>query len=155
MDGTDLELILNEEDSTLPLDLYQLAIKIGETTGRKTKITKTVKNIDGIGGVIIQATSKSPDLKLIMDKILEKINYLEGQKDNAKKYMMENAEAKKDYESYTKEIEDLQGKIQNNNGMINFTTNGEGKIVLDNTFEGILKQNESEICLRIARKLYQ
>jgi vacuolar-type H+-ATPase subunit E/Vma4 len=84
--ATDLEVILNGRDSTLPLDLDKLAEIIGEKTGKKTNITKSAKKIDAIGGVIIQTT--------------------------------------------------------------------DGKIVLNNTFEGMLNNSESEIRFKIAQTLF-
>jgi vacuolar-type H+-ATPase subunit E/Vma4 len=65
----DLEVILNERDSTLPLDLDKLAEKIGEKTGTKTNITKSSKKIDAIGGAIIQTT----DGKIVMNNTFEGI----------------------------------------------------------------------------------
>ena len=67
--ATDLEVILNERDSTLPLDLDKLAEKIGEKMGTKTKITKSGKKIDVIGGAIIQTT----DGKIVMNNTFEGI----------------------------------------------------------------------------------
>ncbi len=84
--ATDLEVILNEKDSTLPMDLDKLADKIGEKTGTKTNITKSGKIVDTIGGAIIQTT--------------------------------------------------------------------DGKIVMNNTFEGTLNNSESEIRLKIAQILF-
>ncbi len=69
VDATDLEVILNERDSTLPLDLDELAEKIVEKTGTKTKITKSGKKIDAIGGAIIQTT----DGKIVMNNTFEGI----------------------------------------------------------------------------------
>jgi len=66
---TDLEVILNERDSILLLELDKLAEKIGERTGTKTKITKSVKKIDAIGGAIIQTT----DGKIVMNNTFEGI----------------------------------------------------------------------------------
>jgi len=66
---TDLEVILNERDSILALELDKLAEKIGERTGTKTKITKSVKKIDAIGGAIIQTT----DGKIVMNNTFEGI----------------------------------------------------------------------------------
>jgi len=83
---TDLEVILNERDSTIPLDLNKLAEHVGEKTGLKTKISKSAKKIDTIGGAIIQTN--------------------------------------------------------------------DGKIISDNTFEGMLKYSESEIRLKIAQTLF-
>ena len=82
----DLEVILNERDSILPLDLDKLSGIIGEKTGVKVKITKSAKKIDAIGGAIIQTT--------------------------------------------------------------------DGKVVMNNTFEGMLKYSESEIRLKIAQILF-
>ena len=67
--ATDLEMILNERDSNLPMDLDKLAEKIGEKTGTKTKITKSGKKIDAIGGAIIQTT----DGKIVMNNTFEGI----------------------------------------------------------------------------------
>ena len=68
LDTTDLEVILNERDSTLQLDLDKLAEKIGERTGNKTNITKSEKISDVIGGVIIHATGED---KIIMNNTFE------------------------------------------------------------------------------------
>ena len=83
---TDLEVILNERDSTVPLDLDKLAENVGEKTGLKTKITKSAKKIDAIGGAIIQTIN--------------------------------------------------------------------GKIIINNTFEGMLKYSEREIRLKITQTLF-
>jgi len=64
---TNLEVILNERDSTLPLELDKLAEMISEKTGIKTKITKSEKKIDAIGGAIIQTT----DGKIVMNNTFE------------------------------------------------------------------------------------
>ena len=72
--ATDLEVILNERDSTLPMELNKLAEKIGEKIGKKTKITKSTKKIDVIGGAIIQTT----DGKIVMNNTFEALlNYSE------------------------------------------------------------------------------
>ena len=83
---TDLEVILNEKDSTIPLDLDKMAEIVGEKTGLKTIITKSAKKIDAIGGAIIQTIN--------------------------------------------------------------------GKIIINNTFEGMLKYSEREIRLKIAQTLF-
>ncbi|HDZ15490.1 MAG TPA: hypothetical protein ENH60_11420 [Pricia sp.] len=67
VDAPDLEVILNERDSTLPLDLDKLAEKISEKTGTKTEITKSAKKNDLIGGAIIQTT----DGKIVMNNTFE------------------------------------------------------------------------------------
>ena len=64
---TDLEIILNGRDLTLPLDLNKLEEKIGEITGTKTKITKSAKKLDAIGGAIIQTT----DGKIVMNNTFD------------------------------------------------------------------------------------
>ncbi|MHA2036892.1 MAG: V-type ATP synthase subunit E [Promethearchaeota archaeon] len=83
---TELEVILNERDSTFSLDLDKLAEKIGEETGKKTKLTKSAKKLKTMGGAIIQAI--------------------------------------------------------------------DGKIVMNNTFEGMLNNSESEIRFKIAQLLF-
>ncbi len=65
--ATDLEVTLNEKDSSFPLDLDKLAEKIGEKTGKKTIIKKSEKIIDVIGGAIIQTT----DGKIVMNNTFE------------------------------------------------------------------------------------
>jgi vacuolar-type H+-ATPase subunit E/Vma4 len=65
--ATELEVILNERDSTLSLDLDKLAEKIGKETGTKTKITKSAKEIGVIGGAMIQTT----DGKIVMNNTFE------------------------------------------------------------------------------------
>jgi len=65
--ATDLEVILNERDSTLSLDLDKLAENISEKTGIKTNLRKTAKKIDTIGGARIQTT----DGKIVMDSTFE------------------------------------------------------------------------------------
>ncbi|GAG80079.1 unnamed protein product [marine sediment metagenome] len=67
--ATDLEIILNERDSSLLMDLEKLAEKIAEKTGIKTKITKSGKKIDAIGGAIIQTTNG----KIVMNNTFEGI----------------------------------------------------------------------------------
>ena len=67
MGAPDLELILNEFDSTLPLDLDKLAEMIDEEAGTKTNITKSSRKIDAIGGAIIQTT----DGKIVMNNTFE------------------------------------------------------------------------------------
>jgi V/A-type H+-transporting ATPase subunit E len=69
IDESDLEVILSERDSTLPLDFNKLAEKIGKKTGKNTKITKSTKTIDAIGGAIIQTT----DGKIVMNNTFDAI----------------------------------------------------------------------------------
>ena len=63
----DLEVILNERDSHLPLDLGKLGQKIGEKTGLKITITKSAKKIDTMGGTIMQ----TPDGKIVLNHTFE------------------------------------------------------------------------------------
>ncbi len=69
VDATDLEVILNENNSTLPLEFDKMAKKISEKTGKKPKITKSAKKIDTIGGAIIQTS----DGKVVMNNTFEGI----------------------------------------------------------------------------------
>ncbi|MHA1521432.1 MAG: V-type ATP synthase subunit E [Promethearchaeota archaeon] len=87
LEAPELEIILNERDSTLPLDMGKLGKIIGEKSSLNIKITKSAKKIEAIGGAIIQTTG--------------------------------------------------------------------GKIVVNNTFEGMLKNSESEIRYKIAQILFK
>ena len=69
LDAADVEVILNDRDSNLPLDLDKLGYMVCEKTGLNTKITKSTKNIDAIGGAIIQTT----DGKIVMNNTFERI----------------------------------------------------------------------------------
>ncbi len=106
-----LEVLLNEKDSTLQLDYNKMAEKVSENTGRKTKIKKSVKKIETIGGAIIQTTDE----------------------DKSKDFYEKNSSLK----------------------LITETNNfGNGKIVMNNTFEGILHNSEIEIRFKIAQILF-
>jgi len=83
----ELELFLNERDSTLPLDLGKMGKKIGEKTGLDITIIKSAEKIDAMGGAIIQTAG--------------------------------------------------------------------GKIVLNHTFEGIMKNSKNEIRFKIAKILFK
>jgi vacuolar-type H+-ATPase subunit E/Vma4 len=64
---SDLEVILNERDSNLPLDLGKLGLKIGEKTGLKITIIKSAKKIDAMGGAVIQTL----DGKIVVNHTFE------------------------------------------------------------------------------------
>jgi len=151
----DLKIILNERDSALPLNLTKLAEKIGEKTGKKTNITKSEQKIDVIGGVIIESIStddkskefyeKNPSLKLINEtstltrfKIVLK-NFIEKQ-------ILPNI---KDSFILTV-LEDLL----NNYSKIDSLEERKGKILINSTFEGMLKNSEKEIKYKIAQTLF-
>ncbi len=150
----DLELILNKRDSTLPLDLDKLAEKIGKETGLKTNIIKSTKNIDTIGGAIIQMPdddlpkefyNNNPSLKLITEtdsftKFKEVLNtYI-------KKQILPNI----DDSSHFKVLKDLL----NNYRKIDSLENRKGNIVIDKTFEGIMSSKDSELRFEIAKILF-
>lgn len=65
--GSELEVVLNEQDSTLGLDLADLAKKIGEQTGIETKLGLSEERIDVLGGVIL----RTKDGKIVMDNTYE------------------------------------------------------------------------------------
>ena len=67
LEVSDLEVILNERDSNLPLDLGKLGQKIGEKTGVKITIIKSAKKIDAMGGAVIQ----TPDGKIVLNHTFE------------------------------------------------------------------------------------
>ena len=67
--GSELEVVLNEQDSTLGLDLADLAKKIGEKTGTETKLNLSKEETDVLGGVIL----RTKDGKIVMDNTFDDI----------------------------------------------------------------------------------
>jgi V/A-type H+-transporting ATPase subunit E len=67
--GKELEVLLNEQDSTLPLKLDNLAKKISEKTGFKTKLKLSKEKLEVIGGAIV----RTADGKVIMDNTFDDI----------------------------------------------------------------------------------
>ena len=67
--GRELEVSLNERDSTLPLKLDKLSREISKKTNLKTKLSLSKKNIEAIGGVMI----RTKDGKVIMDNTFDDI----------------------------------------------------------------------------------
>ncbi len=167
--ATNLEVILNERDSTLQLDLDKLAEKIGEKTGSKTTITKSAKKIDVIGGAIIQTTGedKSKDYyenNSSLQLITETNTFTKFRKvikNFAEKQTLPNIEdafklkVLEDFLNDFKKIDSLEDHISEFS--IKSTTAkylGDGKIVLNNTFEGMLNNSEREIRFKIAQILF-
>lgn len=67
--GKELEVILNEHDSTLSLNLDRAAREICERTGSKTKLRLSKERIKVIGGAMVRTI----DGKVIMDNTFEDI----------------------------------------------------------------------------------
>jgi len=67
--GKELEVLLNEQDSTLPLKLDDLAKEISEKTGFKTKLRLSEEKPKVIGGAIVRTANG----KIIMDDTFEDI----------------------------------------------------------------------------------
>jgi V/A-type H+-transporting ATPase subunit E len=67
--GKELEVLLNEQDSTLNLRLDKLAKEIGEKTGFKTKLRLSEEKIKVIGGAML----RSMNGKVVMDNTFEDI----------------------------------------------------------------------------------
>jgi vacuolar-type H+-ATPase subunit E/Vma4 len=67
--GKELEVILNEKDSKLPLNFNKLAEAISEKTGFKPKFNLSQQKAKAIGGAII----KTDNGKVIMDNTFEDI----------------------------------------------------------------------------------
>jgi len=67
--GKELEVLLNEQDSTLPLKLDELAKEISEKTGFKTKLKLSEEKPEVIGGAIVRTANG----KIIMDNTFEDI----------------------------------------------------------------------------------
>ena len=166
---TDLEVMLNERDSTLPLDLDKLAEIISKKTGKMTKITKSQKLIDVMGGAIIQTPDEdkpkefyenNPSLRLIPETNTV-IKFRNVMKNYVEKQRLPNIEdpfklkGLEDMLNNFKKINSLEDRISE--FYIESTPAiylGNGKIVLNNTFEGMLKNSESEIRFKIAKILF-
>ena len=150
----DLELILNKRDSTLPLDLDKLAVKIGKKTELKTNITKSAINIDTIGGAIIQMPDddlpkefykNNPSLKLITETN-SITKFKEVLKTYVEKQMLPNIE-----DSFSlKVLKDLL----NNYRKIDSLENRNGNIIINKTFEGIMDNKDRELRFEIAKILF-
>ena len=67
--GKELEVILNTQDSALPLKLDNLAKEIGEKTGVETKLKLSKEKTEVIGGAIV----RTADGKVIMDNTFDDI----------------------------------------------------------------------------------
>ena len=67
--GEELEVLLNEHDSTLQLKLDKLAKEIGEKNGSKTKLRLSEEKIEVIGGAVV-ATMNG---KVVMDNTFDDI----------------------------------------------------------------------------------
>ena len=67
--GEELEVLLNEHDSTLQLELDKLAKEIGEKNGSKTKLRLSEEKIEVIGGAVV-ATMNG---KVVMDNTFDDI----------------------------------------------------------------------------------
>jgi len=67
--GKELEVILNEQDSTLPLKLDDLAKEISERTGFETKLRLSEEKPKVIGGTIVRMANG----KVIMDNTFDDI----------------------------------------------------------------------------------
>ena len=67
--GKELEVLLNAQDSALPLKLENLAKKISEKTGFKTKLRLSEEKIKVIGGAVV----RTADGKVIMDNTFDDV----------------------------------------------------------------------------------
>ncbi|MEM2112479.1 MAG: V-type ATP synthase subunit E family protein [Candidatus Bathyarchaeia archaeon] len=67
--GKELEVLLNEHDSTLPLKLDDIAKEISKKTGFKTKMRLSKEKIKTIGGAIVRTSNG----RIIMDNTFEDI----------------------------------------------------------------------------------
>ncbi len=67
--GGELEVQLNAQDSTLPLDFNRMALNIGERTGVETKLRLSEEKIEVIGGAIVKAANG----KFLMDNTFDDI----------------------------------------------------------------------------------
>src|SRR4030042_3430164 len=67
--GKKLEVLLNEQDSTLPLKLGKLAREISEKTGVETTLRSSKEKTKVIGGAMVRTI----DGKVVMDKTFDDI----------------------------------------------------------------------------------
>jgi len=67
--GKELEVLLNTQDSALPLKLDNLANAIGEKTGFETKLKLSEEKTEVIGGAIV----RTDDGRIIMDNTFDDI----------------------------------------------------------------------------------
>ena len=67
--GKELEVLLNEQDSTLPLKLDKLAKEIGEETGFETKLRLSEEKAKVIGGAMLRTING----RVIMDSTFDDI----------------------------------------------------------------------------------
>ena len=67
--GKELEVLLNTQDSALPLELDRIARIISEKTGCKTKMTLSEEKLEIIGGTVVRETNG----KVIMDNTFDDI----------------------------------------------------------------------------------
>jgi len=150
----DLEIIMNERDSTLPLDLNKLAKEISDKTGIPVKITKSERKIDTIGGAIIQMPdddkpidfyNNNPSLKLITET-----NDISKFREVLKTYSQKGTLPDIDDEFNLKVLEDLLKNYRKIDSLEDKT----GRIVMNRTFESILNYSKNEIRFGIAQILF-
>jgi vacuolar-type H+-ATPase subunit E/Vma4 len=67
--GKELEVLLNPQDSALPLRLDNIAKKITEKTGFKTKLNLSKEKLEAIGGAVVRKANG----KVIMDNTFDDI----------------------------------------------------------------------------------
>ena len=69
LEGKELEVLLNEKDSSLRIDFGELSQEIGKRTGFETALTLSAERIEAIGGSIV----KKSDGKVVMDNTFDDI----------------------------------------------------------------------------------
>ena len=67
--GKELEVLLNEQDATLPLKLDRLSREINKKTGFDTKLNLSEENVEAIGGAIVRTI----DGKVVLDNTFDDI----------------------------------------------------------------------------------
>lgn len=65
----ELEVLLNEQDSTLPLKFDKLSVEISEKTGVETKLRVSKERTKAIGGAVVRTTNG----KVVMDNTFDDI----------------------------------------------------------------------------------
>lgn len=151
----ELEVVMNKVDSKRPINMEKIAKNISNKTGAKTIIKISPRSIDAIGGAIIQMPDEdlpkefyesNPSLKLISET-----NTINKFRDVLKNYIDKKILPDIEDSFSLKMLEDLL----NNYKKINSLENRSGKIVINNTFEGILNNRDRELRFEIAKILFK
>lgn len=72
LSGEKLEILLREQDETLPLELDMLTKKIVKKTGKETELTASTEKIKSLGGCVIRTYDGRIDINNTFSDILKR-----------------------------------------------------------------------------------